>query len=109
MEPGNRNTASNESFAAVLKQIRARIRAKQCWLAREIGCTDAAISHWENGSRLPQETTMRRIFQALERGGGLPNELLTLLVAWRNGRAERIKRSGNVTAPTAPTSSDFRR
>jgi transcriptional regulator with XRE-family HTH domain len=84
MEISSRPTASNDTFAACLKQARIRIRAKQCWLAREIGCTDAAISHWENGARLPRQRTMRRIFQALERSGAPPTELVSLLVAWRN-------------------------
>jgi DNA-binding XRE family transcriptional regulator len=82
-------TASNDTFASHLKQVRARIHAKQCWLAREIGCTDAAISHWENGSRLPRQNTMRRVFQALEGSGALPTELLSLLVAWRNDLNKR--------------------
>jgi DNA-binding XRE family transcriptional regulator len=84
METSNQPTAPSDSFAIQLKQVRARIHAKQCWLANEIGCTDAAISQWENGNRLPNENTMRRVFQALERGGALPTELVSLLVAWRN-------------------------
>ena len=85
METGDRrHTGLDDTFAVHLKQVRARIHAKQCWLAREIGCTDAAISHWENGTRLPRQNTMRRVFQALERSGAQPTELVSLLVAWRN-------------------------
>ena len=36
---------------------------------------------------------MRRIFQALERGGALPAELVALLVAWRN-EVPRVTRAG---------------
>ena len=92
MVAGSQNTASNDTFAACLKQVRIRIHVKQCWLAGEIGCTDAAISHWENGSRLPRQDTMRRIFQALEKGGALPTELVPLLVAWRNPQDKTHRR-----------------
>jgi transcriptional regulator with XRE-family HTH domain len=91
MATDNPNTASNETFAACLKEIRSRVFGKQFSLANEIGCTDAALSHWENGSRLPRKESMRRVFQALERGGALPNELVSLLVAWRNDLAERAE------------------
>src|SRR5687768_7365197 len=47
MTTGDQHTDSNDTFAACLKQVRIRIDAKQFWLAREIGCSDAAISHWE--------------------------------------------------------------
>ena len=82
---GGHHAASHETFAACFKRIRIRLRAKQGWLANEIGCTDAAISLWESGTRLPRNATMRRIFQALERCGALPTELVALLVVWRNG------------------------
>jgi transcriptional regulator with XRE-family HTH domain len=91
MDKGHSHAASHETFAACLKQIRIRIHAKQVWLAREIGRSDAAISQWENGMRLPSQESMRRTFQALERYGALPGELLALLVAWRSDRGrERI-------------------
>jgi DNA-binding XRE family transcriptional regulator len=86
MDIGNQPTASNDTFAACLKQVRVRIDAKQFWLAGEIGCSEAAVSLWENGSRLPRQNTMRRVFHALEKGGALPAELVSLLVAWRNDR-----------------------
>jgi len=92
MLAGNQNSASNDTFATCLKQVRIRLHAKQCWLAREIGCTDAAISHWENGSRLPRQNTMRRIFQALEKVGVLPTELVPLLIAWRNPQDKTHRR-----------------
>jgi predicted transcriptional regulator len=99
MATGNQPTASNDSFAARLKQVRTRIDAKQFWLAREIGCSDAAISQWEKGCRVPRQETMRRVFQALERGGALPTELLSLLIAWRND----IDKQGG-PRPARPTS-----
>jgi transcriptional regulator with XRE-family HTH domain len=83
----------NDNFAARLKRVRTRLHAKQFWLAREVGCSEAAISHWENGSRLPRQNTMRRVFQALERGGALPDELMSLLVAWRDDLGKRIAAS----------------
>ena len=95
MATGNQPTASNDTFGACLKQVRTRIRAKQCWLGREIGCSDAAISQWECGSRLPGENNMRRLFQALDRGGAFPTELVSLVVAWRNDLNKRsAARSG---------------
>ena len=98
MATENQDTVSNETFAACLKQIRSRVYGKQFSLASEIGCTDAALSHWENGSRLPRQKSMRRVFQALERGGALPNELVSLLVAWRNDLDRARRRSLPCTA-----------
>jgi len=89
METGHQYAVSNDTFASQLRQVRIRINAKQFWLAREIGCSDAAISLWENGSRLPRQNTMRRVFQALERVGAQPNELVSLLVAWRSSVDKR--------------------
>ena len=56
-ETGHPPTSSSDTFAACLRQVRNRLEAKQIWLAREVGCTEAAISHWEKGSRLPKENT----------------------------------------------------
>jgi len=102
MVPGSQYIASNDTFATCLKQVRIRIHAKQCWLAREIGCSEAALSHWEKGSRLPRQNTMRRIFQALERGGSPPTELVSLLIAWRSDRNKSRRGSSRSVTTVCP-------
>lgn len=52
-----------------LKTIRCKIGATQAELAREIGLSQSAINHYENGNRSVDTTTGWRIVQALNRLG----------------------------------------
>jgi DNA-binding XRE family transcriptional regulator len=75
--------ASHATFATQLKGLRARLGYKQVWLASAVGCTDAAVSFWESGKRLPQAYIMARVVEALEKLGVAPKELVTLDDTWR--------------------------
>jgi DNA-binding transcriptional regulator YiaG len=81
---------SEASFACYLKQIRRRLAGKQIWLSRAIGCSDAAISLWESGARLPNPRSVCRILTALAESGASTLELLALRRAWHR---EMMKRS----------------
>ena len=78
------------SFASCLKQVRQKLAGKQAWLSQEVGCSDAAISFWESGGRLPNQQNLCRILAAVARGGATTPELLALRSAWH---VEMSKRS----------------
>jgi DNA-binding XRE family transcriptional regulator len=70
------------SFASNLKQVRQRLGGKQAWLSQEVGCSDAAISFWESGGRLPNQLNLCRILAGIARGGATTSELVALRSAW---------------------------
>jgi ribosome-binding protein aMBF1 (putative translation factor) len=78
-----------KSFASCLKQVRQRLAGKQAWLSQEIGCSDAAISFWESGGRLPNQQNLCRILAAVARGGATTPELLALRSAWHQEMTKR--------------------
>jgi DNA-binding transcriptional regulator YiaG len=77
------------SFASCLKQVRQRLAGKQAWLSQEVGCSDAAISFWESGGRLPNQQNLCRILAAVARGGATTPELLALRSTWHQEMARR--------------------
>ena len=77
------------SFASCLKQVRQRLAGKQAWLSQEVGCSDAAISFWESGGRLPNQQNLCRILAAVARGGATTPELLALRSAWHQEMSRR--------------------
>jgi transcriptional regulator with XRE-family HTH domain len=80
------------SFAGRIKELRVRFGGKQAWLAHAIGCTDAAVSFWESGKRVPDPVTLYRIVDALNAAGASSSELLVLREHWH--RARRRKSHG---------------
>lgn len=74
-------------FADRLKELRRRLVGKQLCLSCAVGCTDAAVSFWESGKRLPQPDTLSRILDALAQGGASPGELSTLHNSWQKAKA----------------------
>jgi len=79
----------SQSFASCLKQVRQRLAGKQAWLSQEVGCSDAAISFWESGGRLPNPPNLCRILAAVARGGATTSELLALRAAWHQEMTNR--------------------
>ena len=74
-------------FADRLKELRRRLVGKQLCLSCAVGCTDAAVSFWESGKRLPQQDTLSRILDALAQGGASASELSTLHSSWQKAKA----------------------
>ena len=79
----------NRSFASNLKQVRQRLAGKQAWLSEEVGCSDASISFWESGGRLPNQKNLCRILAAVARGGATTPELMALRSAWHHEMSRR--------------------
>jgi hypothetical protein len=74
-------------FADRLKELRRRLVGKQLCLSCAVGCTDAAVSFWESGKRLPQQDTFSRILDVLARGGASPSELSNLHRSWHKAKS----------------------
>jgi transcriptional regulator with XRE-family HTH domain len=84
-----RNTTS---FAEQFKSLRKQLVGKQSCLSRAgLRCTDAAISHWERGLRLPRPKMMRNAVAVLTELGATPGEIEQLMAAWT---AEHIEKKG---------------
>jgi predicted transcriptional regulator len=79
------------SFGPRIRDLRKRLGAKQLWLAYATGHTDAAVSYWEAGKRLPNESTLHRILAALSRAGASSVELSDLHRAWERARHVRTE------------------
>ena len=76
----SRNTTS---FAELFKNLRKQLVGKQSCLSRAgLRCTDAAISHWERGLRLPRPKTLRNAVDVLTELGATPAEIDQLMSAW---------------------------
>jgi len=77
-------------FPGALKTLRQRLVGKQTVLSYAIGCTDAAVSFWEAGRRLPGERMMERIVSVLRFHGGDAGELDELVQQWRREVERRL-------------------
>ena len=79
-------------FADRLKELRQRLVGKQLCMSFAVGCTDAAVSFWETGKRLPARGSLFRILDVLAQGGASPNELASLLRSWTRAKGVRPPR-----------------
>jgi DNA-binding transcriptional regulator YiaG len=70
------------AFSRQIRDLRRRFGGKQWWLAHVAGCSDAAVSFWESGKRVPGARTFSRIVEALEREGAETLELASLRQNW---------------------------
>jgi hypothetical protein len=73
----------NASFAELFKSLRKKLVGKQaCLSGAGLRCTDAAISHWERGLRLPRPKTLRNAVNVLTELGAAPRDIERLISAW---------------------------
>jgi DNA-binding XRE family transcriptional regulator len=92
-------------FGDQLRELRRRLSFKQVSLSSMIGCSDAAISFWETGARLPKAPRLRLLLQQLAAQGVPTFELLSLRQRWhyectlRTLRRTNHGRSPNVDGP----------
>ena len=91
------------TFNTVLYRLRKRYIGKQLALATSVGCTEAAISFWEHGRRLPLRTLLPRIVECFRAGGAPVNELEELQCAYdgcsRSLKANHCQALRNSTKP----------
>jgi DNA-binding XRE family transcriptional regulator len=77
------------AFAHRFRGLRARLLVKQVTLSHYAGCTEAAISYWESGHRLPKHTTIDRILCAFSACGATRSDLDDLAEAWQRAVMRR--------------------
>lgn len=63
------------TFHTVLYRLRKRYIGKQLALATSLGCTEAAVSFWEHGRRLPQKHLLQHIVECLLTSGAESHEV----------------------------------
>ena len=88
----NNDFSPTTYFADRLRELRQRLVGKQLCMSCAVGCTDAAVSFWETGKRLPDRTSLSRILLALAEGGASPSELSHLRSSWTRARVTRAAR-----------------
>src|SRR4051794_37383838 len=81
--------STRSHFADRLRYLRLRFLGKQLCLSHAVGCSDAAVSFWESGKRLPNPRTLYRILDALAHEGVSPAELSNLRASWRDASMGR--------------------
>ena len=87
---GAASTSCNNSFAELFRNLRKKLVGKQaCLSGAGLRCTDAAISHWERGLRLPRPRTLRNAVDVLTRLGAAPGDIAQLINAWTVACTER--------------------
>ena len=90
------------SFAELFKALRKQLVGKQsCLCGAGLRCTDAAISHWERGLRLPRPRTMRNAIDVLANLGATPGDIERLRCAWTSEYVGRDVRKGPSTLRSA--------
>jgi hypothetical protein len=72
-----------------MKDLRSQFAGKQLCFAVALGYTDAAVSMWESGKRLPSRGTMRSILEELARAGAPADHLAALTELWKDARSRR--------------------
>jgi len=101
-----RDTVEREpSFANCLRQIRLRLDLKQTCLSLPMGCSDAAISMWEAGHRLPTGPNLERLLEAIGANGATTAEQLSLRQAWNRDKSVPRFRLRSLVAAAWPLSS----
>jgi transcriptional regulator with XRE-family HTH domain len=77
-------------FGAALRELRLRLDIKQVSLSTAMGCSDAAISLWEAGTRLPRPRFLDGLLRELAGAGAPAAELGALRDLWNQERMLRL-------------------
>jgi transcriptional regulator with XRE-family HTH domain len=95
------------TFHTILHRLRKRYIGKQLALATSLGCTEAAVSFWERGRRLPQKHLLQHIVECLLTSGADSHEVDELRRAYldlsRNPNTYRGRRARTQFTQHAPT------
>jgi transcriptional regulator with XRE-family HTH domain len=66
----------------MLRNLRSRTFGKQVCLAQALKCTEAAVSLWESGRRVPTPKTLLRILESFADQGVGGTDLVALRKYW---------------------------
>lgn len=80
------------TFASCIRDLRTRCCGKQLWLAHAMGCTEATVSYWEAGRRLPSDSTFPRLVLVLTQAGAHSADVDRLQDCWRAARRDQSQR-----------------
>jgi hypothetical protein len=75
-----------DRFPAIIRALRRNQFGKQLALALAVGCTEAAVSYWENGKRVPRPGQFPSIADAFCRAGASLAALERLRLEWERAR-----------------------
>lgn len=78
-------------FHTALRAMRVKYFTKQSVLAVTIGVTDVAISHWENGARVPNQASFGKVLDALGKEGASVDEMTWLQRSRLRSLSERVE------------------
>lgn len=78
-------------FHTALRAMRVKYFTKQSVLAVTIGVTDVAISHWENGARVPNQASFGKVLDALGKEGASVEEMTWLQRSRLRSLSERVE------------------
>jgi DNA-binding transcriptional regulator YiaG len=81
--------ARPQRFAQLMKTLRAQFAGKQLAFAVAVGRTDAAVSMWESGRRVPADKTLQCILAVLAEAGTPANHLADLTEVWKETKTLR--------------------
>jgi hypothetical protein len=81
-----------ERFSVCLKRIRTAVCGKQFMLSQAIGCSDAAVSFWESGARVPNPQSFVRLLDVLAAEGTPHSDLVALRRVWVSACSSRRSR-----------------
>lgn len=84
------------NFHIVLHRLRRRYIGKQIALATSLGCTEAAISFWEHGRRLPLQALLPRIVECFRASGAPAIEIEELQQAYDRRRSNHSFNKGGI-------------
>jgi len=79
-------------FNDVLHRLRKQYMGKQFTLAASLGCTEAAISFWENGRRMPDPKLLPHIAECFRANGALVDEVTELQQSYEGRRRTRTRK-----------------
>jgi DNA-binding transcriptional regulator YiaG len=88
-----RSRQAAREFASLMKALRVQCAVKQLCLAIAVGRTDAAVSMWESGKRVPGDRTLLCIIDALAEAGASKAHLAALAATWRKAK---LRQSGHL-------------
>lgn len=77
-------------FKEVLHRLRKRYLGKQFTLAAALGCTEASVSYWEHGRRLPQRDLLPRLIECFRNNGAQEAEVSELQEAYGGSGANPL-------------------
>jgi hypothetical protein len=100
-----RDVEREPSFAKCLRHVRRRLVLKQACLSLPIGCSEAAVSFWEAGYRLPTRANLQRLLEAIGGHGATEAEQLSLRQAWFRDKSKARLRRRSVVAVAGALSS----